>query len=501
MQHQTKKTAHTIIYSAILLTGVNLLLRLVGMGFQVYLSGRIGAAGIGLLQLILSVTTLFMTAAIAGIRTTTMYLSAEALGKNRPGAVGRVLSGCFLYSIVCSSAVALGVVYFAPVISLQWIGNAGAEPSLRIFAAFLPLTCLCGVMTGYFTAANRIKALAAVEFVEQFLSIGLTVALLHTAAHKGVAYSCAAVVAGSSLSSVFTLFCLLYLRRREPKPKPEPPESLAKKLLKAAIPLAIADNLRMGLSTIENLIIPRRLGLYPGVVDPLASYGTVCGMVFPVLMFPTALLFGLAELLIPELSRCLAGKRMPRIRYLTARGLRVALLFGLACGGILFLTADSLGMLLYNSPEAGRYLRLFAPLAPMLYTDAITDAMTKGLGQQVACVRYNILTSFLDVVFLWILLPKYGIGGYYCSFVVTHALNFCLSIQRLLRVTKLRPRLKRPVSALLAAGASLFICGTFLTAPLLQCSCFLVLFFGFSSLLGLIRAGDFTWLKTLIHLH
>ena len=89
MQHQTKKTAHTIIYSAILLTGVNLLLRLVGMGFQVYLSGRIGAAGIGLLQLILSVTTLFMTAAIAGIRTTTMYLSAEALGKNRPGAVGR----------------------------------------------------------------------------------------------------------------------------------------------------------------------------------------------------------------------------------------------------------------------------------------------------------------------------------------------------------------------------------------------------------------------------
>ena len=40
-----------IFYSALLLTGVNLLLRLVSTSFQVFLSGRIGAAGIGLMQL------------------------------------------------------------------------------------------------------------------------------------------------------------------------------------------------------------------------------------------------------------------------------------------------------------------------------------------------------------------------------------------------------------------------------------------------------------------
>ena len=39
--------------------------------------------------------------------------------------------------------------------------------SLRLFAAFLPVSCLCGVMTGYFTAANRIGTLAAVEAAEQ----------------------------------------------------------------------------------------------------------------------------------------------------------------------------------------------------------------------------------------------------------------------------------------------------------------------------------------------
>ena len=43
----------TMFYSALLLTGANLALRMVSMGFQVYPSGQIGAAGIGLLQLVL----------------------------------------------------------------------------------------------------------------------------------------------------------------------------------------------------------------------------------------------------------------------------------------------------------------------------------------------------------------------------------------------------------------------------------------------------------------
>ena len=69
-----------IFYSALLLTGVNLLLRLVGTIFQVYLSRRIGSAGIGLLQLVMSVGGLAMVAGMAGIRTGTMYLTAEELG-------------------------------------------------------------------------------------------------------------------------------------------------------------------------------------------------------------------------------------------------------------------------------------------------------------------------------------------------------------------------------------------------------------------------------------
>ncbi len=52
----------SMFYSTLLLTGVNLLLRLVATSFQVYISGRIGATGVGLLQLVLSVAMLAETA-------------------------------------------------------------------------------------------------------------------------------------------------------------------------------------------------------------------------------------------------------------------------------------------------------------------------------------------------------------------------------------------------------------------------------------------------------
>lgn len=496
----------TMFYSALLLTGANLALRMVSMGFQVYLSGQIGAAGIGLLQLVMSVSMLAMTAGMGGIRTSTMYLTAEEVGRGRRQGVGRVLSACFLYSFLFSATVALLVYFCAPLLAEHWIGDTRTLPALRIFASFLPVVCLCGVMTGYFTAAGRIRELVAVEVLEQIISMAVTVVLLSQWAGGDPGRACCAVVGGSSAASLATLLCLLILRRRETNRLPdrqEKPAPVAGRLLRVALPLALADDLRMGISTVENLIVPRRLALFPQSAEPLADYGIVCGMVFPTLMFPAAILFSLAELLVPELSRCAAGERKKRIAYLTGRSLRVALLYGLAAGGVLFTAAEPLGMLLFDNPLVGRQLRRFAVLAPMLYLDAVTDANVKGMGQQVACVRYNTITSCLDVIFLWLLLPRFGLDGYFLSFVVTHALNFALSFLRLRKVTGFHPQFSLMLRSIGAAVLSLWVSS--LLPPAGGWSGVLFLGAGFCSvfflllvLLGVVGKDDLRWVRGLI---
>ena len=485
-----------IFYSAILLTAVNLLLRFVGTSFQVYLSGRIGAEGIGLLQLVMSVGTMVLVAGMAGIRTATMYLTAEEMGRKRPERVTWVLSGCIVYSLTVSIVIATGVYCFAPQIAKYWIGHETVVDSVRLFAVFLPINCLCGVMVGYFTGANRIGTLAAVEVAEQICTMLCTIALLTCWAEKDAVKSCQAVIAGSGLGTVLTLTTLIILRLLE-RSKCGPKVSVASRLYHTAVPLALADNLRTGITTVENLMVPKRLALYSGVASPLAAFGTVCGMVFPILTFPMAILFGLTELLIPELARCNAAESRQRILYLVRRSLKIALLFGTACSCLLYLLADSLCMKLYSSKEAGIYLQWFAPLAILLYCDAVTDAMIKGLGEQKASVRYNICTNAMDVILLYLLLPKMGVTGYFISFAVTHVINFALSLGRLLKITGLTIQLRVPLLTVLAAVVTVFL-ASFATVPVLQACAAIIILSCLLYLAGIVRKADLAWIAKLI---
>ena len=487
-----------IFYSAMLLTVVNLLLRLVGTSFQVYISSRIGAAGVGLLQLVMSVGGLAMVAGMAGIRTGAMYLTAEELGRKKPGNVTWVLSGCFLYSICISGTIAVSLYVFAPQIAKLWIGDPRTVDALRLFAAFLPAACLCGILCGYFTAANRIGTLAAVEMAEQLCSMVSTMCFLNLWAGNDAAKACLCVILGNSLGMCLTLGCLIFLRLRE-KPPTAMRIPVGLRLAKTAVPLGLADVLKSGINTTENLMVPKRLALNSLVENPLAAFGCLSGMVFPVLMFPACILFGLAELLIPELARCAAAGSQNRSRYLVKRSLKVAMLYGLLFGGLMYLLAEQLCLRLYESMEAGKLLKLYALLVPMLYCDALTDAMTKGLGQQTACVRYNILTSAMDVVFLYLLLPSYGMKGYFFSFLITHLINFLLSLRRLLKISGVALPFSIPVPALSAAMAAI-LGASRITGTAGQILAYCALMGSLLYLFRVIGKEDFLWLWRLIRI-
>jgi stage V sporulation protein B len=335
-----------------------------------------------------------------------------------------------------------------------------------------------------------------VEVAEQFCTLGTTIALLELFADGNPVRACGMVVVCGGLGACFTLVCLLYLRIKENPPVGER-ITVQRRLLSTAVPLALADDLKSGISTVENLMVPKRLALCHKIGNPLASFGVICGMVFPILMFPVAILYGLAELLIPELARCNAAGSEQRIRYLAKRSLRLAMLYGNLFCGLLFLLSNDLCVRLYNNEDAGIYLQWFSLLAPMLYCDAITDAMIKGLGQQTASVRYNILTSTMDVVFLFLLLPKYGVEGYFFSFFVTHAVNFILSVRRLFKITgKLMP-LHTPILVAASTVTAILLAG-FVVMPALRAIAYILIFGSLLYMLRVISREDGAWLIGLV---
>ena len=498
-----------LFYTTVLLTLANLLMRAISRGFQVYLSGEVGAAGIGLLQLILTVTALAVTIGTAGVRVSLMYLCAEELGHRRPGGVRSAMRVCLLYTFAFSTLCAFALLGFSDRLAEGWIGDLRSAPALRLAALLLPLTCLNSVMTGYFTAASKIGRMVIVDIFERVLSIFITVWLLRTWAAGDLTRACCAMVGGNALSTAIGFFLLYGLYRLDRKDMRPTNKALRmpSRLFRLCIPLAVNEYLRSGLGTLEQMLIPKGLAKAAGSIqESMAAYGTIHGMVFPILFFPTCLLFSLSDLLVPELSKCMAANRKPRIVHLTDKCLRLCFFYACAIAGGLYCLAPQLGQLLFHTEEVGIYLRMFAPQVLVLYLDAIVDGMNKGLGQQVICVRYNTFTSILDVALLFFLLPIYGIGGYYFSFTVTHLINLILSVRLLTKVSGYRLDLRFGCKSLFLTCLCCALAGLITPAlpqdPLMGLFAvllaFVLLFWTFTSLLHPLSEEDFQWLKSII---
>ena len=81
-----------ILKNTLLLTAAALLLRFASMLFQAHLAGRIGAEGLGAVQLLLSVSAFATTLGLAGMRVAASCLCAQAHGKREPEQVQLAIS-------------------------------------------------------------------------------------------------------------------------------------------------------------------------------------------------------------------------------------------------------------------------------------------------------------------------------------------------------------------------------------------------------------------------
>lgn len=457
---ETMKQAKTILHNTFLLTGASLLMRLVQMVFQVYLSGKIGAAGIGLFQLISTVNVLAFTLGTAGIRVTVTCLIAEEMGKNSYAGVKQAVRCCLAYAAVLSVCAGLLLFYFSGFIANAWISDTRAVLSLKILAVSLPFAAMTSVVVGYFTASGKLGRYVVVELFERVVSIVATVFLLKAFSGRDMEYSCAAIIGGSSIATVvcFFLLYLLYARDRNHWPTVKSETNMFKRMITFALPLAVTEAVRSGLSTIENMLVPRGLRQSGDSGETaLAQFGTISGMVMPVIMFPSTILLSIADLLIPELTECRTVDNQIRIKRIVNRVMQIGAIFAMGTTLIMYCLSDELGMLIYNSQDAAYFFRLFSPLIFILYLDIVVDGMNKGLNQQVANMRNNAITSILDIILLLLLLPRYGINGYFFAYATVRALNFFISMVLLIKTSDFTPHVPFIIKTCLCVAATLLV--------------------------------------------
>ena len=491
--------ARRFAVNALLLIAVNLFMRTVGVSFNVYLSGRAGGEVMGLYSLLFGVYGLAMTLGSAGINLGTTRLVADVIGQFCPVGEGRAVADtyegvpcrrairgalrrCLIYSLVCSFGAGVLLFTFAPLIGRMWLNDTRTILSLRVLAMTLPPIAVSACLGGYFTAVRRVAKTAAVGIGMQFLRIGFCAYLLTLWLPEGVEMTCLALVLGGALSELCGLILTVgaylmdrrqHLRiprqgnhrsgRREDREAPRRTAeggATTAKLLGITVPVTLSACLRSGLLTLQHILIPRGLKQSGASwAAALTSYGVLHSMVLPVVLFPSAFISSFSGLLVPEVAESWARGDRKRVSRLAVKIITPALLFSFGVAGIMACFGYELGEVIYGSREAGMYIRILAPLIPIMYVDSSVDAFLKGMGEQVYSMNVNIIDAGASVLLVWLLLPRMGLWGYVVAIYATETLNTTLSLCRMLRMSAMPVSLWRQVfGPLLCIVGSTAVC-------------------------------------------
>lgn len=445
--------------NAIILTAGSLILRFINIGFRAYIAQNIGTDGMGMYQLIFSLFMLASTICTSGAGFVVTRLSAEGKGSEET-----IKKCCCIALLVSLSAAAIFLLGANPMARFL-LNSPEHARSLQFLAPGLPFMAICSCLKGWFLARGNSYVPAGAEILEQALTIGASVALLSPLPPME------AFMLGSSLGECGSFAVVgvgwLFCRNRQKRTKASVKESVktavpSKEILRIGAPVTCGTFIRSGLNSIENLLIPKGLRMHgENAQGALSGYGLLQGMVMPLLLFPASFAGSLCTLLVPELARAASEKDNQFIKRTAARAMRLTLAFSFfVLAGFLALS-DPLCRLFYQNTEAGGFLRIMAPIVPILYLDNVVDGMLKGLDQQMHSFTYNFADSVLRIIFLSILLPLWGIAGYITILFFSEIFNATLSIGRLLKVTRLRPELRKwvvppAIGALLIYGVLLF---------------------------------------------
>lgn len=410
------------LINGIILTCTTLILRTIGMFFNIYISNKIGSESVGVFELVMSVYFFFVTFSLSGINLACIRIVSEELAYGNDTNIKSATRKCLFFSLAFGLFSGLTLFIFAPYISSTFLHNKVSCFPFYVISLSLPFVSMSSCINGYFSAIRQVKKTAFVQILEQIIKISIICFLLSLLAPESVDFAIISLVVGEAISEACSFFILYFLYKLNQKNLKQTRSSVkcnfSKRILRISVPVAITSYIRSGLSTIKQLLIPLRLeksGL--SCKEALSQYGLINGMVFPLLLFPNIVITTFANLLVPEFSYYNTRNENGKMNKMLNLIFKYSFMFSFCIIGIFLCFSDSFSVLFYNNIEISKYIKILCPLLVFMYLDSIIDSILKGLDKQVKVMGINILDLLTSITFIYFLLPIKGISRIYnCNF-------------------------------------------------------------------------------------
>ncbi|HEU4964315.1 MAG TPA: stage V sporulation protein B [Bacilli bacterium] len=425
----------SFIKGAAILVGANLVTRVLGFVYKIFLSRMIGAEGIGLFYTVFPTLMFVLTITTAGLPVAIAKLVAEALVEEDGRRVRRivVLSMNIVLSLAVLCTVAL--VVLAPWLTRHVLTDPRAYYTLLAMAPVILIIAISSILRGYYQGLQNMSPNAIASIIEQSARIVAVLLIASYMLPYGLEYAAAGAMVGMVVGELAGLLYLIwkyYTRFRMPKPAPLRPgenvmpfRTMFHSILEIAVPVTLSRIVGSVTYALEPILITRCLvmtGLSAAVATTL--YGQYSGMAISLLILPTVFTWALSTTLVPAVSEAVASGQQVLVQRRLYQAFRLTALIGFPASAILTIFATELSSAIFNDASVGPILAIMAPVGFLLYLQAPLAGILQGINRAGEAMRNSIIGSLVKLAVIYYLCsdPKFGIYGVAWSVVVSTVL-------------------------------------------------------------------------------
>lgn len=413
-----KTIGRGIVQSTLILTIANIINRLLGFGYRIYMSNLLGSEGMGLFQLIMPIYGLAWSISCSGFTTSVSKLVAAEKAKGQYGNMGRILKQALAITTSLGLILTITLFFLSDIIAIRMFNDERLSMALKILSLSFPFMAAGSCVRGYFMGLQETVIPAISQVFEQCVRMSVIFLLAASMMPRGLAYATAAAMCGIFAGEVLSfVFVILSYKGYKLKWKwfkmPTISSSESLYMLGAmAIPLTFNRITGSLLSAFENFMLPRRLVDF-GMTnsEALSEFGKISGMAMPLVQFLSALLVSLSISLVPAVSEAMTVGNFRRISNTVSKVMLFTTITGIGSAGVFILLANELGEIIFNQNIA-HILILLGIMCPFMYMQTTLSGILNGLGEQFFIFRNSLISSVISIAFIMLAVPRVGITGY-----------------------------------------------------------------------------------------
>lgn len=419
---------HNIYRSAAQVTVFSTMEKALSFLYRIILSRIIGAEGIGIYQICLSVFAVFLTVASSGVPVTVSRLMAKSNAQNDAHGKHAAVTAGVIATLIITVPVALVLFFGRNLFGFLFSDKRCAE----IFLILLPglvLTSIYAVIRGSFWGNKQFLPYSVIELLEDAVMVGIGIALVYNVTDPiiGARNASIAVVISYVFSFVVSLFWYFIRGGRFVNPKKQ-----LKPLISSSLPITAMRTATSLINSAVAVILPLLLMKMCNLSnsEAISMYGIAMGMSLPILFIPSSLIGSIAVVVAPELSENYYKGNEKAVKFDVEKSVKAAIFISALLIPILFVLGKNIGTFLYSNNLAGEIVQncsfILLPMCVAMITTTVLNSMN--------CEKRTLINYFCGAAAMMICifaLTKFiGIYGYMAgagaNFLITAILNVSL---------------------------------------------------------------------------